>query len=97
MTGEFVMISKKLEIPKTLSRTESLFFDELKNFKGEDVTVVLLNGHAIRCRIIAIEFNNLHFIVEHPDGIKEMIRGESIQSVRLSTKIEKDQSSKISR
>ncbi len=84
-------MSKKLEIPKTLSRTESLFFDELKNFKGEDVTIVLLNGHTIRCKIIAIEFNNLHFIVEHPDSNKEIIRGEAIQSVRLGTKIEKDQ------
>lgn len=85
------MISKKLEIPKTLSRTESLFFDELKNFKGENVTIVLLNGRTVRCKIIAIEFNNLHFIVEHPDNIKEIIRGEAIQSVRLGTKIEKDQ------
>ncbi|MGF7118739.1 hypothetical protein [Methanobacterium oryzae] len=85
------MMTKKLEIPKTLSRTESLFFDELKNFKGEDVTIVLLNGRTIRCKIIAIEFNNLHFIVEHTDNIKEIIRGEAIQSVRLGTKIEKDQ------
>lgn len=85
------MISKKPEIPKTLSRTESLFFDELKNFKGEDVTIVLLNGRTIRCKVIAIEFNNLNFIVEHPDSIKEIIRGEAIQSVRLGTKIEKDQ------
>lgn len=84
-------MNKKLEIPKTLSRTESLFFDELKNFKGEDVTIVLLNGRTIRCKIIAIEFNNLHFIVEHTDNIKEIIRGEAIQSVRLGTKIEKDQ------
>jgi small nuclear ribonucleoprotein (snRNP)-like protein len=84
-------MSKKLEIPTTLSRTESLFFDELKNFKGENVTIVLLNGRTVRCKIIAIEFNNLHFIVEHPDNIKEIIRGEAIQSVRLGTKIEKDQ------
>ncbi len=85
------MMSKKIDVPKTVSKTESAFFDELKNFKGEDITVVLLNGHIIRARVLAIEFNNMHFIVEHADGIKEIIRGEAIQSVRLGTKIEKDQ------
>ncbi len=85
------MISKKMEIPKTLSRTENQFFEQLKDFKGEDVTIILMNGHSIRSKVLAIEFNNMHFIVEHADGIKEIIRGEAIQSVRLGTKIEKDQ------
>ena len=85
------MINKKMEIPKTLSRTENQFFEQLKNFRGEEVTIILINGHSIRSKILAIEFNNMHFIVEHPDGVKEIIRGEAIQSVRLGTKIEKDQ------
>jgi len=85
------MINKKMEIPKTLSRTENQFFEQLKNFRGEEVTIILINGHSIRSKILAIEFNNMHFIVEHSDGIKEIIRGEAIQSVRLGTKIEKDQ------
>jgi len=85
------MMSKKIEVPKSLSRTESQFFKELKNFKGEEVTIILLNGHFMRVKVLAIEFNNLHFIVEHIDGIKEIIRGEAIQSVRLGTKIEKEQ------
>ncbi len=85
------MMSKKLEIPKTLSRTENQFFEELKNFKGEDVTIILLNGHIVRTKILAIEFSNMHFIVEHFDGIKEIIRGDAIQSIRLGTKIEKEQ------
>ena len=84
------MISKKIEVPKAVSKTESVFFNELKNFKGEEVTIILLNGSSIRAKIVAIEFNNLNFIVEYVDGIKEMIRGESIQSVRLGTKIEKE-------
>ncbi len=84
------MMSKKIEVPKSLSRTESQFFRELKNFKGEDVTIVLLNGHIMRVKVIAIEFSNMHFIVEHMDGVKEIIRGEAIQSVRLGTKIEKE-------
>lgn len=85
------MMGKRLEIPKTLSRTENQFFEELKNFKGEDVTINLLNGHIMRVKALAIEFNNMHFIVEHTDGVKEIIRGEAIQSVRLGTKIEKEQ------
>ncbi|MDI6724164.1 MAG: hypothetical protein QMD61_05915 [Methanobacterium sp.] len=85
------MMGKRLEIPKTLSRTENQFFEELKNFKGEDVTINLLNGHTMRVKVLAIEFNNMHFIVEHTDGVKEIIRGEAIQSVRLGTKIEKEQ------
>ncbi len=84
------MISKKTEVPKAVSKTESVFFNELKNFKGEEVTIILLNGSSIRAKIVAIEFNNLNFIVEYADGIKEMIKGESIQSVRLGTKIEKE-------
>lgn len=85
------MMSKKMEVPKSLSRTENQFFKELKSFKGEDVTIILLNGHTFRVKVLAIEFNNMHFIVEHIDGVKEIIRGEAIQSVRLGTKIEKDQ------
>lgn len=84
------MMSKKVEVPKAVSKTESLFFNELKNFKGEMVTIILLNGSSIRAKVLAIEFNNLNFIVEHADGVKEMIRGESIQSVRLGIKIEKE-------
>ena len=84
------MISKKIEVPKAVSKTERVFFNELKNFKGEEVTILLLNGTSIRAKVLAIEFNNLNFIVEHDDGVKEMIRGGSIQSVRLGTKIEKE-------
>lgn len=84
------MMSKKVEVPKSVSKTESLFFNELKDFKGELATIILLNGSSTRARILAIEFNNLNFIVEHADGVKEMIKGESIQSVRLGIKIEKE-------
>lgn len=84
------MLNRKIEVPKTLSRTETQFFEQLKDFKNEDVTINLLNGHSIRSKVLAIEFNNMHFIVEHPDGIKEIVRGEAIQSVRMGTKIEKD-------
>ena len=84
------MMSKKIEVPKTVSKTETVFFKELKDFKGEEVTIILLNGSSIRAKVLAIEFNNLNFIVEYADGVKEMIRGESIQSVRLGTKIEKE-------
>ncbi len=83
------MISKKIDVPKTVSKTESVFFNELKDFKGKEVTIILLNGSLLHAKVLAIEFNNLNFIVEYPDGVKEMIRGESIQSVRLGTKIEK--------
>ena len=84
------MMSKKIEVPKAVSKTESVFFNELKNFKGEEVTILLLNGSSLHAKVLAIEFNNLNFIVEHDDGVKEMIRGGSIQSVRLGTKIEKE-------
>lgn len=84
------MMSKKIEVPKTVSKTESVFFNELKAFKGEEVTILLLNGSSVRAKVLAIEFNNLNFIVEYADGVKEMIRGGSIQSVRLGTKIEKE-------
>ncbi len=84
------MITKKIEVPKTVSKTETVFFNELKNFKGEEVTIILLNGSSIHAKVLAIEFNNLNFILEHDDGVKEMIRGESIQSVRLGIKIEKE-------
>ncbi|HEX3014033.1 MAG TPA: hypothetical protein VHO92_07155 [Methanobacterium sp.] len=84
------MMSKKIEVPKTVSKTESVFFNELKNFKGENVTIILLNGSSIRAKVLAIEFNNLNFIVEYADGVKELIKGGSIQSVRLGTKIEKE-------
>lgn len=84
------MVGRKVEAPKAVSKTESLFFNELKNFKGEEVTIILLNGSSIHANVLAIEFNDLSFIVEHADGIKEVIRGESIQSVRLGIKIEKE-------
>ena len=84
------MVSKKIEVPKAVSKTESLFYNELKNFKGEEVTITLLNGHLIHAKVLAIEFNDLNFIIEYDDGVKEMIRGESIQSVRLGSKIEKE-------
>ena len=84
------MMSKKIEVPKTVSKTESVFFNELKNFKGEEVTIILLNGSLVRAKVLAIEFNHLNFIVEYVDGVKEMIRGGAIQSVRLGTKIEKE-------
>ena len=84
------MMSKKIEVPKTVSKTESVFFNELKAFKGEEVTIILLNGSSVRAKVLAIEFNNLNFIVEYADGVKEMIRGGSIQSVRVGTKIEKE-------
>ena len=83
------MMSKKIDVPKTVSKTESVFFNELKNFKGEEATIILLNGSSIQAKILAIEFKNLNFIVEYTDGIKEMISGGAIQSVRLGTKIEK--------
>ncbi len=85
------MISKKIDIPKTLSRTENQFFEELKNFKGHDVTIILLNGHILRANVLAIEFSNMHFIVEHFDGVREIIMGDAIQSIRLGTKIEKEE------
>lgn len=84
------MMGKKIEVPKAVSKTESAFFNELKNFKGEDVTVILLNGSLLHAKILAIEFNNLNFIIEYPDGVKEVVNGESIQSVRMGTKIEKN-------
>lgn len=84
------MMGKKAEVPKTVSKTESIFFNELKNFKGEKVTIILLNGNLIHAEVLAIEFNHLNFIVEHVDGVKELIRGEAIQSVRLGIKIEKE-------
>jgi small nuclear ribonucleoprotein (snRNP)-like protein len=84
------MMSKKIEVPKSVSKTESVFFNELKEFKGEEVTIILLNGSLIHAKVLAIEFNHLSFIVEYVDGVKEMIKGESIQSVRLGTKIEKE-------
>lgn len=84
------MMSKKIEVPKTVSKTENVFFNELKDFKGEEVTILLLNGSSIHAKVLAIEFNNLNFIVEYADGVKELIKGESIQSVRLGTKIEKE-------
>jgi small nuclear ribonucleoprotein (snRNP)-like protein len=84
------MISKKYEGSKTVSKTESLFYTELKEFKGEEVTIILTNGHSLHAKVLAIEFNDLNFIIEYDDGIKEMVRGQSIQSVRLGTKIEKE-------
>ncbi|MEL7671535.1 MAG: hypothetical protein ABFC34_07600 [Methanobacterium sp.] len=84
------MMGKKIEVPKTVSKTESAFFDELKNFKGEEATIILLNGNSIHAKIIAIEFKNLNFIVEYADNIKEMISGGAIQSIRLGSKIEKE-------
>ncbi|WP_414468439.1 hypothetical protein [Methanobacterium sp. ACI-7] len=84
------MISKKSEVSKTVSKTESIFYSELKDFKEKDVTIILVNGHSIRGKVLAIEFNDLNFIIEHGDGVKEMINGGSIQSVRIGTKIEKE-------
>jgi hypothetical protein len=84
------MINKKMEVPKAVSKTESLFYNELRDFKGEEVTITLLNGHIMHAKVLAIEFNDLNFIIEYNDGIKEMIRGSSIQGVRLGTKIEKN-------
>jgi len=84
------MVSKKIEVPKAVSKTESLFYNELKNFKGEKVTITPLKGNPIHAKVIAIEFNNLHFIIGFDDGVKEMIKGDSIQSVRLGSKIEKE-------
>lgn len=84
------MMSKKIEVPKEVSKTETVFFNELKKFKGEEVTIILLNGSSIRAKVLGIEFGNLNFIVEYSDGVKEMIMGGSIQSIRLGTKIEKD-------
>ena len=85
------MMSKKIDVPKIVSKTESVFFfDELKNFKGEDATIILSNGSSMHAKILAIEFKNLNFIVEYADGIKEMISGGAIQSIRLGTKIEKE-------
>lgn len=89
LRGGIIMMSKKIDVPKTVSKTESVFFNELKNFKGEEATIILLNGSSIQAKILAIEFKNLNFIVEYADGIKEMISGGAIQSVRLGTKIEK--------
>ncbi|MGZ7047192.1 MAG: LSm family protein [Methanobacterium sp.] len=83
------MVSKS-DALKIVSKTENLFYNELKNFIGKNVTVTLINGHKIHSHLIAIEFNDLNFIIEHSDGVKEMIRGESIQSVRLGSKIEKE-------
>ena len=84
------MMGKKMEVPKAVSKTESVFFNELKNFKGEEVTIILSNGSSLHAKILAIEFNNLNFIIEYSDGVKEMVKGESIQSVRMGTKIEKN-------
>ncbi len=86
----FIMITKKVELPKSVSKTESQFYNELKSFKGEKVTITLINGHIVHANVIAIEFNDLNFIIEYSDGIREMLRGEAIQSVKLGTKIEKD-------
>ena len=83
------MVNKKIEVPKAVSKTESLFYNELKNFKDEKVTITSLKGQSIHAKVIAIEFNNLHFIIEFDDGVKEIIKGESIQSIRLGNKIEK--------
>lgn len=83
-------INKNAELPKTVSKTESMFYNELNEFKGENVTIVLISGHSVHAKILAIEFKGLNFIIEHPDGLKEMINGESIQSVRMGNKIEKD-------
>ncbi len=82
------MVNKKGEVLKIVSKTESLFYNELKNFKGEDVTITLKTEHKIHAKVIAIEFNDLNFIVEFPDGVKELIKGQSIQSIKLGTKIE---------
>lgn len=84
------MINKKIEVPKVVSKTENMFYNELRDFKGEEVTITLLNGNTIHAKILAIEFNDLNFIIEYKDGIKEMIRGGAIQRVRLGTKIEKN-------
>ena len=84
------MVNKKSEVLKIVSKTESLFYNELKNFKGQNVTITLINGHIIHANVTAIEFNDLNFIIEFEDGIKEMIRGQSIQSVKLGSKIEKE-------
>jgi len=84
------MVSKKIEVPKAVSKIDSLFYNELKNFNGEEVTITLLKGHSIHAKVLAIEFNDLNFIIEYDDGVKEMIRGESIQSVKLGSKIEKE-------
>jgi small nuclear ribonucleoprotein (snRNP)-like protein len=85
-----MMVNKKSEVLKIVSKTESLFYNELKNFKGQDVTITLVNGHIIHAIVTAIEFNDLNFIIEFDDGVKELIRGQSIQSVKLGTKIEKE-------
>jgi len=85
-----MMVNKKSEVLKIVSKTESLFYNELKNFKGQDVTITLVNGHIIHALVTAIEFNDLNFIIEFDDGVKELIRGQSIQSVKLGTKIEKE-------
>jgi hypothetical protein len=85
-----MMISKKNDVPKNVSKTESMFYSELKNFKGEEVTITLINGHLIHAKVLAIEFKDLSFIIEYADGVKEMIRGGSIQSVKLGSKIEKE-------
>lgn len=84
------MINKKIEVPKAVSKTESMFYNELRDFKGEEVTITLLNGNIIHAKILAMEFKDLNFIIEYKDGIKEMIRGGAIQGVRLGTKIEKN-------
>lgn len=84
------MINKKVDALKMVSKTENLFYNELKNFINEDVTVTLVNGHVIHANLIAIEFSDLNFIIEYADGVKEMIRGGSIQSIRSGTKIEKE-------
>ena len=84
------MVNKKSEVLKIVSKTESLFYNELKNFKDQEVTITLINGHIIHAKVTSIEFNDLNFIIEFEDGTKEMIRGQSIQSVKIGTKIEKE-------
>ena len=84
------MVKKRSEVPNVISKTGNLFYSELKDFKGHIATISLVNGHSIHAKIIAIEFNDLNFIIEYEDGVKEMIRGGSIQSVRLGSKIEKE-------
>jgi len=47
------------------------FFYELKNFKGEDATIILSNGSSMHAKILAIEFKNLNFIVGMLTGLKK--------------------------
>ncbi len=84
------MVNKKSDVLKIVSKTETLFYNELKNFKGQEVTITLITGHMIHAKVVAIEFNDLNFIIEFDDGVKELIIGQSIQSVKLGIKIEKE-------